>query len=137
MDENNQNKVPNDCTIKLILYAADGSPDRRILTIGADQLGGDYIVDGIIEQGYKTPPFLDTAQIPADREFRNEFYDGLEVILKASIVNAEQRNALSMLIMNKFNGIVRRRQDAARNIAEQDKTKEWKKVETELGENQY
>ena len=137
MDENNQNKVPNDCTIKLILYAADGSPDRRILTIGADQLGGEYIVDGIIERGHKTASFLDTTQIPADRNFRNEFYDELEVILKASIVNAEQRNALSQLIMNKFNGIVRRRQDAVRSIAEQDKTEKWKEVEVELGENQY
>lgn len=137
MDKNNQNKVPNDCTIKLILYAADGSPDRRILTIGADQLGGEYVVNGIIERGHKTLSFLDAEQIPADREFRNEFYDGLEVVLKASIVNAEQRNALSQLIMSKFTDIVRRRQNAAREIEKQDKTKTWKKVETELGENQY
>ena len=137
MDKNNQNKVPNDCTIKLILYAADGSTDRRILTIGADQLGGDYIVNGIIERGHKTASFLDTEKIPADREFRNEFYDELEVVLKASVVNAEQRNALSQLIMSKFTDIVRRRQNAAREIEEQDKTKVWKKVETELGENQY
>lgn len=137
MDKNNQNKVPNDCTIKLILRAADDSLGRRILTIGADQLGGEYIVDSIIERGHKTALFLDTEQIPADREFRNEFYDGLEVVLKASIVNAEQRNALSQLIMSKFTDIVRRRQNAAREIEKQDKTKEWKKVETELGENQY
>ena len=137
MDKNNQNKVPNDCTIKLILRAADDSLGRRILTIGADQLGGEYIVDSIIERGHKTASFLDTEQIPADREFRNEFYDGLEVVLKASIVNAEQRNALSQLIMSKFTDIVRRRQNAAREIEKQDKTKEWKKVETELGENQY
>lgn len=137
MDKNNQNKVPNDYTIKLILYAADGSPDRRILTIRAGQLGGEYVVNGIIERGHKTASFLDTEKIPADREFRNEFYDGLEVVLKASIVNAEQRNALSQLIMSRFADIMRRRQNAAREIEKQDKTEKWKIVETELSENQF
>ena len=133
MDKNNQNKVPNDLMIKLILRPTNDSPERKILTISGRELGGDYIVDSIVERGHELS-FKDTELIPAEESFRQELFTRLETILQASIVNAQQREALLTLIRGAFIDNVLYRQDIARRYAEDEANSEHKIVETSLGD---